>query len=102
MSKPSVMLATTLLLLVASAGPARAGEEVIRTHEALQAYQGKYQSATIHRAFAQSPDGAWGWAGGYTSGKFAEEGALRTCRKHVEEGDRDCVVIHVDHEWVRR
>ena len=79
-----------------------AGEEAIRMNGALKDFRAKYMTAEMHRAFAQSPDGAWGWATGRTSVQVASEDAVLACAKSLKAGERPCVVIHVDDAWFPR
>ena len=79
-----------------------AGEEVIRMNGALKDFREKYVTAEMHRAFAQSPDGAWGWAIGRTSVQVASEDAVLACTTSLKAGQRPCVVIHIDDAWFPR
>ncbi len=56
----------------------------------------KYQLEKGPRAFAISPDGAWGYRYGDTSVEVAKKRALQNCRQHMRPRQRDCVVYDVN------
>ena len=52
----------------------------------------KYQKAKLHKAFAISPDGHWGFAEGYKTEELATRNAIGFC----ERSTRTCRLILVD------
>lgn len=79
-------------------------ESSIILNEALRSYKEKYTAASIHKAFAQSPNGAWSWKSNRTSRKHAVRNALMACRSnngkidvapafdHMIGSHRSCVI----------
>lgn len=78
---------------------AMAGEEVLRLNAAKSAFRNEYLPAKGSKAFAQAPDGSWGWAANRTSPLIAAEDAIAACAKHVKPGEKPCVVVHIDSWW---
>lgn len=98
LKKSAVQLLNFSLLVFA--GLAFAGPEIIRTNDALKSYKKEYLNAAGHKAFAQSPSGAWAWRAERTTREFAIEDAINACNSYQEASEPRCVVIHVDNEWV--
>ncbi|WP_294227680.1 DUF4189 domain-containing protein [uncultured Shimia sp.] len=48
------------------------------------------------KAFAISPDGAWGYTYGKNSAKDAQAQALAYCREHMRKKQRDCMVYSLN------
>ncbi|MBP2300280.1 CocE/NonD family hydrolase [Azospirillum picis] len=84
--------------------PQRQGATVVRMEppaELSAAGRGKfaaYVEAPGHKAFAVSPDGAYGWKSGVASEDAARRAALETCAKFAKQG---CRVAIVDDRPVR-
>ncbi len=89
-----------VLSLLVCTNTAFAGTEIIRTKDALKSFQKEYLHQQNHKAFAQSPTGAWAWRAERTSREFAIEDAVNSCNTYLEATEPRCVVIHVDNEWV--
>lgn len=90
-----------LLSLLLVANVACAGTEQILSNEALKGFNEEYLPAKTNKAFAQSPDGAWGWVADLTSRKYAILGAIKQCKQYVEEGKAACKVINVNGKWAK-
>jgi len=77
-------------------------EDSLIAASALKAYQQKYQSSKGFKSFAQSEDGAWGYATGKTSQEEANTQALQTCNKYLEESmsNYPCQLVNVAGKWL--
>lgn len=62
--------------------------------EGLAAYQA-YAKASLPRAFAIAPGGAWGWQGHAASGTQAQAQALASCQQNTRQ---KCLLYAVDHQ----
>ena len=93
----SVLVFLAILTMTTTAS---AGEEILKLDRAKEFYRLRYAGAAMHKAFAQSPEGGWGWATGKKSAQAAIEQALQTCRKHVTPDEHDCVLINIDGQWL--
>lgn len=61
----------------------------------------RYLRAPMHRAFAFSPSGAYGWAGGVARDAQARDQALSQClARQPRSSDQACRVVHVDTQWI--
>lgn len=101
MKKETVVCVVACLAMVAVFPKAAlAGEEVLRTKEALDVYRKSYLPGPNHKAFAQSPTGYFGWYTDRTSVEYAKEDALKACNQYVKKGD-DCVLVNVDGVWIK-
>lgn len=91
-----------LILLTTAPLPAvvAAGDEVLRTRAAMDAYRRDYLPTKGHKAFAQSVDGAWSWRGERVSRQFAEDDAVRACNAFLRKNDAPCVIVNVNGNWV--
>lgn len=98
MKKSAIQLLGFSLLVCA--GFAFAGPEILHTKDALKSYKKEYLRERGHKAFAQSPSGAWAWRSQRTSREFAIEDAVNACNAYLEATEPRCVVIHVNKEWV--
>jgi thiol-disulfide isomerase/thioredoxin len=90
------LIASVFLL---ASGVCVAGEEQLKSNSALENFRTRYAVAKMHRAFAQSPDGAWAWSSKATSVQQAIDAAARRCTGYLKPDGRPCVVIHVDDDW---
>jgi hypothetical protein len=63
---------------------------------AAAAFNGHYQTAAQHKAFALSPAGAWGWRSGLPSRSAAVYEALATCERNRRPASPPCRVIDID------
>ncbi|NDY92968.1 DUF805 domain-containing protein [Ideonella livida] len=70
--------------------------------EAAEAFRQHYLLETGHRAFAVSPQGAYGWSSGRASPAAAVEVAWNHCEQARQPYTAECVLVHVDHAWVNR
>lgn len=71
----------------------------MRVNTAKQAFLEKYLPGKRSKAFAQAPDGSWGWAVNRTSPRVAAEDAIAACSKHVKAHNKPCAVVHMDDWW---
>jgi len=78
-----------------------ADEKILRTNAALKSYKEFYVDSPGNKAFAQSPEGHWNWRSDRVTLEQAQEDALSSCNKHVGKGDRPCVIININGEWIR-
>jgi hypothetical protein len=78
---------------------AMAGEEVLRMNAAKAAFRNEYLPAKGSKAFAQAPDGTWGWAADRTSPRIAAEDAVTKCTESLKPKQKPCVIVHVDNWW---
>jgi hypothetical protein len=93
--------ALPVLLLAFAPVLAHAGEEQLKTEAARDAYKRQYGNMLDHRAFAQSPTGAWYFSAYEQSRESAAARALAGCNAQVPRGGAPCVVINVNGEWKR-
>ncbi|XLZ70600.1 hypothetical protein ABT364_01155 [Massilia sp. SR12] len=76
-----------------------AAGDVLRMNTARQVFLEKYLPGKGSKAFAQAPDGSWGWAVDRTSPRVAAEDAVAACSKHVKPHNKPCAVVHIDDWW---
>ena len=69
--------------------------KVQMTSKQAKAYK-DFASYDGNRAFAISPDGAWGFTYGKRSKAQAETQAMAHCRKHMRNRQRDCLLFDVN------
>ncbi|EJN00608.1 hypothetical protein [Phyllobacterium sp. YR531] len=50
---------------------------------------------SYEKAFAYSPDGAWGWVTSIRTQWQAAKEALTTCQKYVRDGEENCILYAV-------
>ncbi|HYD78898.1 MAG TPA: tetratricopeptide repeat protein [Paucimonas sp.] len=86
-----------VLLLAHSAMPraVHAAAVSFRSEAAKSAYR-KYEDQKLHKAFAQSPTGAWGVSAGRANVREAQEEALRICAERVLPSDPQCTIWDSD------
>jgi TonB family protein len=77
-----------------------AASRFLRSYQATKAYAERYDSATNHKAFAQSALNAWGWSAGHPTADAAKDAALADCNAHVKADEPPCVVFEVDGDLV--
>lgn len=65
-----------------------------------EAFQGEYARAQQHKAFAVSPRGAWGWAGGAGNLRDAARSAFAQCQARREPYTPDCEVVNINGQWL--
>jgi hypothetical protein len=92
--------ALPVLLLALVPVLAAAGEERLRLNSALESYRARYVTAKLHKAFAQSPNGAWHWVQDRTSADMAARDALDGCNAHLKGGEDRCTIINLDDKWI--
>ncbi len=78
---------------------ALAAGDVLRVNTAKQVFFEKYLPGAGSKAFAQAPDGSWGWAINRTSPRVAAEDAIAACSKYVKPNNKPCTVVHLDDWW---
>lgn len=76
-----------------------AAGDVLRMNTARQAFLEKYLPGKGSKAFAQAPDGSWGWAANRTSPRVAAEDAIATCSQYVKPHNKPCTLVHIDDWW---
>lgn len=81
------------------ATPALAAGSVLRMNAARQAFNEEYQQAKGSKAFAQAPEGSWGWVADRASPRVAAEDAVARCNKHLKSHHKPCTVVHMDDWW---
>ncbi|MFZ2651969.1 MAG: DUF805 domain-containing protein [Burkholderiaceae bacterium] len=70
--------------------------------EAMTAFRDEFVSAPVHKAFAASPTGSWGWKSGAASAESAAAGALESCDTQRKAYTRPCELVNVNGGWVSR
>jgi uncharacterized membrane protein YhaH (DUF805 family) len=65
-----------------------------------QAFRGEYTPAPLHKAFAVSAGGAWGWKSGEASANQAVAAALAICSANRQSYTPECVLVSVDGQWL--
>lgn len=77
-------------------GTADPATRILKSNEAKRVYATDYATAPKSKAFAASPDGAWGWKSDATSADAAMSEATRNCETHRRTDQRPCQIINVD------
>lgn len=75
--------------------------DVLITDNAKKSYREVYSNAGKNKAFAQAPNGSWSWSLDKITLEAAEQQALERCSKFLEAGDKPCVIINKNGQWVQ-
>jgi CubicO group peptidase (beta-lactamase class C family) len=78
-----------------------ADTSAFRWYGAWDHYSNQYSELRIHKAFAQSRSGTWGWYTGQRSPEQAMQAALDDCRQYNTdyEETEPCRIVNVDGYW---
>jgi TonB family protein len=82
--------------------PPPSAEEVakyVAMQEGVETFRSAYWSASSHKAFAASDDGAWSWVAGVSTIERAGEAAREGCERYRAREHRPCKVVNVDGRW---
>lgn len=95
--KKKFVISTFLLVAASICG---AGEEQLKLKSALSSFHEEYSEASNHKAFAQSPEGAWAWSAEKSAAQDAIDEAISKCTNNLKSFQGPCLAIHVDNEWI--
>ncbi len=98
----STLHINSILWIMALPMASYAGEEILRSNEALQGYKNEYSAAKENKAFAQSPDGTWAWRSDRTSAQLAQEDAIKACNSYLKEKGKPCLVVNINGKWINQ
>lgn len=84
----------------ATAQPAAEQPPPDMTADALRVFQAHYLTAPLHRAFAISSSGSYGWEAGAPNENRARELAVEICVKRAQDPFVACRVVHADGQWL--
>lgn len=76
-------------------------QAILGENETAWAFRDSYLQERGHRAFAASSQGAYGWSSGKPSPRTAAEEAWKACDDARKPYTSECILVHVDHSWVR-
>lgn len=80
---------------LSSKGIAETPWQVSMTTKQANAFE-EHKARKGNKAFAISPDGAWGYTFDYSDAKAAQKKAVANCRKYMRKKQRDCVVFSIN------
>ncbi len=88
----SVLVAFTLAFCTAKTTDAQSQWTVTLTSKQAAAYNDQ-KARNGNKAFAISPDGAWGYTFGMKNTQDAQKRAIANCRKYMRKKQRDCLLF---------
>lgn len=72
----------------------------ITSNNGVKAFRSGYWSAEMHKAFASSDDGPWGYRSGKSRKEYAVLGAMKNCEKSLKPQDSPCKIVNIDGNWI--
>lgn len=91
-SLTSLVAAVTMVFCTAKAADAQSQWTVTLTSKQAVAYN-EQKARNGNKAFAISPDGAWGYTYGVSNQQDAQRRAIANCRKYMRKKQRDCLLF---------